>query len=107
VKKLIGAVALSAALGFVVVACCATDPKKVDQTNNVSIESYRATIVKGQSNLVGNIIPSVQEMMAADLASEKPQHSEKWWKAKLGLLMDTATLNSAALAGSNKPGTGQ
>lgn len=86
--------------------CCIFDDTKVDQSNNVSIESYRACIVKGQKNLVENLIPSLQAMKTDDLASPSPQHNAKWWDQKIGLLMDTATLNSDTLAGSNvKPAT--
>lgn len=109
-KKFIGAALIVALLSAGVIACHTTDPSQVDQTNNVGIESYRAAIVKGQANLVGNIIPSLQAMKAADLAAvapQQPQHTAAWWDAKIGLLMDTAALNSATLAGSNigKPAT--
>lgn len=92
---------------IIVIAChaCCIDDKNVDPTNNVSAESYRACVVKVQSNLVGNIIPSLQAMKTGDLASPSPQHTAKWWDAKIGLMSDTATLCSDTLAGSNV-GTG-
>lgn len=99
-RKRIGYLVLAAVISGGLVACC-IDDKNVDPTNNVSAESYRACVVKVQSNLVGNIIPSLRVMRDSDLASPSPQHTAKWWDAKIGLVSDTATLCSDTLAGSN------
>lgn len=68
-------------------------------TNNVSLESYKAALVRNQTNLSNiqlRLIKAREESRDLSAVIMRPLD---WWDAQIYLIGDTMTLNSATIAG--------
>jgi hypothetical protein len=96
-RAILGALLLVACLELR--ACCST-PVGNDPATNVTAGNYREALARIQSNLSANVVPSLEKMRDEDLARPAPAHRPEWWKAKIGLVEDSAILCSTTLSGS-------
>lgn len=75
-----------------VVGCASA---QVDDSNNVSVASYKSAIVRGQQNLF-----DIKDKLTTAKANDKT-HGAGWWDANIGLISDTMVMFSSTLTGSN------